>query len=77
MKRRSFLQSSALLAGTTLLPAISTAAPEKSLLSSVALTHRVTDSKAPEVFFVPEVSGQALIRVYQALNQSLKGKDDF
>ena len=74
MKRRSFLQSSALLAGTTLLPAISTAAPEKSLLSSVALTHRVTDSKAPEVFFVPEVSGQALIRVYQALNQSLKGK---
>ena len=74
MKRRSFLQSSALLAGTTLLPAISTAALEKSLLSSVALTHRVTDSKAPEVFFVPEVSGQALIRVYQALNQSLKGK---
>jgi uncharacterized Fe-S center protein len=73
MRRRAFLQSSALLAGSAILPGVS-AAEQNSLLSAKALTHRVTDAKAPEVFFVPEVNSQALIRVYESLRQSLNGK---
>ena len=60
MKRRSFLQSSALLAGTTLLPAISTAAPEnavqiclkssETLISTIYIIQRsiMPDSILPE-----------------------------
>ena len=73
MRRRAFLKSSALLAGSAILPGVS-AAEQNSLLSAKALTHRVTDAKAPEVFFVPEVNGQALIRIYESLRQSLNGK---
>ena len=73
MRRRAFLQSSALLAGSAILPGVS-AAEQNSRLSANALTHRVTDAKTPEVFFVPEVNGQALIRIYESLRQSLNGK---
>ena len=73
MKRRTFLKTSALLAGSSAMPGIGLAA-EKNFLTPAALTHRVTDKSAPEVFFVPTVSGESLIKVYQALKQSLKGK---
>lgn len=73
MKRRTFLKTSALLAGSSAMPGIGLAA-EKNFLTPAALTHRVTDKSAPEVFFVPTVSCESLIKVYQALKQSLKGK---
>ena len=73
MKRRAFLKSSAMLGGCLAFPTVG-AARENSLLSAQRLTHRVTDPKAPEVFLIREVSSQAIVRVYEALKQSLKGK---
>lgn len=70
MKRRSFLKSSLALATTSGLPTLSQAAAS---LPSV-LTHRVDDHSAPIVYFVKGVSGQDLLRVYNALKQNLQGK---
>ena len=70
MKRRSFLKSSLALATTSGLPSLSQAATS---LPSV-LTHRVDDRSAPIVYFIKGVSGQDLLRAYDALNQNLRGK---
>lgn len=69
MKRRSFLKSSLALATTSGLPPLSQAASLPSVL-----THRVDDHSAPIVYFVKGVSGQDLLRAYDALKQSLHGK---
>ena len=71
MKRRDFLKSSALTVGALAAPGLSLAA-DNDLTSR--LTHRVSDASAPEVFFVPQVNSEALIRVYSALKQALKGR---
>ena len=71
MKRRDFLKSSALTVGALAAPGL-TLATDNDLTSR--LTHRVNDASAPEVFFVPQVNSEALIRVYSALKQALKGR---
>ena len=71
MKRRDFLKSSALTVGALAAPGLTLAA-DNDLTSR--LTHRVNDASAPEVFFVPQVNSEALIRVYSALKPALKGR---
>ena len=71
MKRREFLKTSAMTLGALATPGATLAADN--VLTS-RLTHRVSDATAPEVFFIPQVNSEALIRVYGALKQALKGR---
>lgn len=43
-------------------------------LSEYKLTHKVNDKSAPIVYFTKDVSAEGLLKVYNALNQQLKGK---
>lgn len=43
-------------------------------LSEYKLAHSVTDKSAPVVYFTKDVSAVGLMKVYNALNQDLKGK---
>lgn len=73
MKRRTFIKQTAGLVAAAGLPGLSLA-QTKFTVDPIGLTHRVTDAKAPVVFFIPEVSQSAIVKVYDALKQSLKGK---
>ena len=57
MKRRNFLKTSALLAGSATLPNLAWSAQSSDAPLGYPLTHRVTDAKAPAVYFVPAVDG--------------------
>ena len=74
MKRRNFLKTSALLAGSATLPNLAWSAQSSDGPLGYPLTHRVTDAKAPAVYFVPAVDGAALVRLYDALGQKPIGK---
>ena len=74
MKRRNFLKTSALLAGSATLPNLAWSAQSSDGPLGYPLTHRVTDAKAPAVYFVPAVDGVALVRLYDALGQKRIGK---
>ena len=74
MKRRNFLKTSALLAGSATLPSFAWSAQSSDGPLGYPLTHRVTDAKAPAVYFVPAVDGAALVRLYDALGQKRIGK---
>lgn len=74
MKRRNFLKTSALLAGSATLPNLAWSAQSSDAPLGYPLTHRVTDAKAPAVYFVPAVDGTALVRLYDALGQKRIGK---
>lgn len=73
MKRRTFIKQTVGLAAAAGLPGISWA-QTRFVVDPASLTHRVTDAKAPLVFFVPEVSQTAIIKAYDALKQSVKGE---
>ena len=66
MKRRNFLKTSALLAGSATLPNFAWSAQSSDGPLGYPLTHRVTDAKAPAIYFVPAVDGAALVRLYDA-----------
>ena len=74
MKRRNFLKTSALLAGSATLPNFAWSAQSSDGPLGYPLTHRVTDAKAPAIYFVPAVDGAALVRLYDALGQKRIGK---
>lgn len=72
MQRRTFLQTSAALAVTTSLPTLSSASTANPF--PYPLTHAVTDTSAPEVFFTKDISPAGLIKVYERLGQKHQGK---
>ncbi len=73
MKRREVLTSSLFLAGTLFAPKL-LAADSRTGGFGYALTHQVQEKSAPEVLFIRDVSGNGLVRTYDALKQKRQGR---
>ena len=74
MKRRTFLQTTTVLAAGFSVPSFAQSANASKVPALDALMHRVTDTKAPIVYFSPKVSEESLLSVYTALKQSIRGQ---
>lgn len=72
MKRRTFIKQTTALMAAGALPRLSWAESDF-VVTPANLTHRVEDITAPVVFFIPEVSPSAIIKVYDSLKQTIKG----
>ena len=74
MKRRTFLQTTSVLAAGFSVPSFAQSANASKVPALDALTHRVNDTKAPIVYFSPRVCEESLLSVYTALKQSIRGQ---
>lgn len=77
MNRRELVQAAAALAASAAAPATfgqTAAGPAPFKPDLARLAHRVTDAKAPAVYFVPEVSAEAVMKVWHALKRPMTGK---
>lgn len=75
MKRRDLLKTSVFLTGAVATPTLWAAnQPKVKSPFDYPLTHQVSASTAPTVFFTRDVSAKGLIEVYEAMGQTLRGK---